>query len=176
MIPKDPVQWMSKASTMMDSLCKQPVSEEFGAVHLICMGRLFLWFKRLGLAALLSLVLGLGSACSRSAAPSDQQGDGRDPFFGTWRRMDGEYVLRVAGSTNGVQAEYFNPRPIHVSRVELRLVDTERELIVELRDTGYPGSTYTLRHNAASGTLEGVYFHAGLQQTFKVAFLREQAP
>lgn len=128
------------------------------------------------LAACLALVMGLAFACSRSEATKDRHGDGRDPFVGTWRRMDGGYVLRVGSSTNGVRAEYFNPRPIRVSRVELRPVDTDRELVVELRDVGYPGSTYTLRHNAASGTLEGVYFHAGLKQTFNVAFERAQEP
>ncbi len=127
-------------------------------------------------AACLALVMGLASACSRSAAAKDRHGDGRDPFVGTWRRMDGGYVLRVGASTNGVRAEYFNPRPIHVSRVELRPAATDRELTVELRDTGYPGSTYTLRHNDAADTLEGLYFHAGLKQSFNVAFARAQEP
>lgn len=129
-----------------------------------------------GSAACLALVMGLVGACSRPAATKDMHSDGRDPFVGTWRRMDGGYVLRVEASTDGVRAEYFNPRSIHVSRVELRPVATGRELIVELRDTGYPGSTYTLRHNAASGTLEGIYFHAGLKQSFNVVFERAPTP
>lgn len=106
----------------------------------------------------------------------DRQGDGSDPFAGKWRRMDGGYVLRLEASANDVQAQYFNPRPVHVSRAELRSGATDRELTVELRDTGYPGSTYTLRHNEVSDTLEGVYFHAGLKQSFNVAFARSQEP
>lgn len=128
------------------------------------------------LAAWLALLMGLAGACSRSGAIADRRGDGRDPFAGAWQRTDGGYVLRVGVSTNGVRAEYLNPRPVRVARAELRPVGSDRELVVELRDTGYPGSTYTLRHNAASGTLEGVYFHAGLRQSFNVVFVRVQAP
>lgn len=128
------------------------------------------------LAACVALVMGFACACSRSATTRDRHDDGRDPFLGTWRRMDGEYVLRVNASANGVWAEYFNPRPINVSRVELRPVGADRELIVELRDAGYPGSTYTLRCYAASNTLEGVYFHSGLKQSFNVVFVRIEQP
>ena len=46
------------------------------------------------------------------------------------------------------------------------------ELFVELRDVGYPGSTYRLNYNPESDLLEGIYFQAALQQEIPVSFMR----
>ncbi|MCI5167413.1 MAG: hypothetical protein D3903_15290 [Candidatus Electrothrix sp. GM3_4] len=48
------------------------------------------------------------------------------------------------------------------------------KVFIELRDTGYPGSTYTLTCNSENDTLSGEYFHAGLNQNFNVIFLRKK--
>lgn len=133
----------------------------------------------IGLAAGLSLAMALACSCSRQAGTSPPaQRDVRERYDGAWQRTDGGYWLRVQGAASaaGLNVEYRNPRPIHVARSELRPVTGGHELIVELRDAGYPGSTYTLRHNADADTLVGVYFHAGLKQSFNVKFVRAPSP
>ncbi|OGR31583.1 MAG: hypothetical protein A2139_13870 [Desulfobacca sp. RBG_16_60_12] len=67
---------------------------------------------------------------------------------------------------------YFNPRPINVSRAEAAQEGTTTKVFIELRDTNYPGSTYTLAYDPQSDQLKGVYFQAALQQSFDVVFVR----
>jgi hypothetical protein len=43
---------------------------------------------------------------------------------------------------------------------------------VELRDVGYPGSTYTLVYAPEKDTLFGYYYHAASGQRFDVLFVR----
>jgi hypothetical protein len=46
------------------------------------------------------------------------------------------------------------------------------KVLVELRDTGYPGSVYTLTYNPKEDVLVGVYFQAAVKQNFDVFFTR----
>ncbi|MFZ5787835.1 MAG: hypothetical protein ACOY3Y_15465 [Acidobacteriota bacterium] len=128
------------------------------------------------LACLLALVL--AGACTRTPDTARSSEHDQARFVGTWRRTDADYVLRVTAATgsNGMRVEYLNPRSIHVSRSEVRQAAEGPELTVVLNDTGYPGSTYTLRHNTTQDTLEGVYFHAGLGRPFDIAFVRDIGP
>ena len=71
-----------------------------------------------------------------------------------------------------MDAGYFNPRPINVSRAEASQEGTTTKVFIELRDTNYPGSTYTLTYDPQSDQLKGVYFQAALQQSFDVVFVR----
>jgi hypothetical protein len=71
-----------------------------------------------------------------------------------------------------MDAGYFNPRPINVSRAEASQEGTTIKVFIELRDTNYPGSTYTLTFDPQSDQLKGVYFQAALQQSFDVFFVR----
>jgi hypothetical protein len=99
---------------------------------------------------------------------------GFDRLKGRWHRPDGGYVLEIreiAGSGKMVAA-YFNPRPINVARAEVSQEETTTKVFIELRDTNYPGSTYTLTYDPASDQLTGVYFQAALQQSFDVVFVR----
>ena len=48
----------------------------------------------------------------------------------------------------------------------------QQEVVVELRDTGYPGCTYTLEYNPQSDQLFGQYFQAAQQATYEVVFAR----
>ena len=50
--------------------------------------------------------------------------------------------------------------------------DGQAEFFMELRDVGYPGSTYTLRYDEREDQLTGVYFQAAAQQSFDVNFQR----
>jgi hypothetical protein len=45
-------------------------------------------------------------------------------------------------------------------------------LFFELRAGGYNGSTYTLKYDAASDQLKGVYYQAVAKQKFEVGFVR----
>jgi len=46
-------------------------------------------------------------------------------------------------------------------------------VFIELQDTGYPGSTYTLDYNPDQDAFTGVYFQATLKQAFEVVFVRQ---
>ena len=93
---------------------------------------------------------------------------------GRWVRADHPYVLEIVFTDEGegIEAAYYNPRPINVSIAEFREVDGTLEVLVELRDEGYPGSTYTLRYDPADDVLRGVYFQATLRQSYEVTFVR----
>lgn len=93
---------------------------------------------------------------------------------GRWARTDGGYVIEVRNVDAGgrMQAAYYNPNPINVSRAEAARSGAAVTVFIELRAPGYPGSTYTLIHDPRSDQLKGVYHHAGLQQNFEVVFVR----
>jgi len=108
-----------------------------------------------------------------SVAAPETKG-GFDRLKGRWRRPDGGYVIEIRNvEANGkMDAGYFNPRPINVSRAEASQEGTTTKVFIELRDTNYPGSTYTLTYDPQSDQLKGVYFQAALQQSFDVVFVR----
>jgi len=96
------------------------------------------------------------------------------PLLGEWVRPDGGYVLSVTGITEDGKATvgYLNPRPINVARAEARQEGDVVGLFVELRDRGYPGSTYTLAHDAQADQLRGLYFQAAQRASYDVVFVR----
>jgi hypothetical protein len=114
-------------------------------------------------------VFAQGGQAKESSGQADFQRLG-----GRWVRPDGGYVLEVREVTEdrGLKAAYFNPRPIHVARAELRLEEDRIRLLVELRDVHYPGSTYNLQYDPESDRLEGTYFQAVEKQMFDVHFFR----
>jgi len=95
---------------------------------------------------------------------------------GSWTRKTGGYVVKINKILGNGQtdAEYFNPRPIHVSRAITSKEDGILTLFIELRDQGYPGSTYALKYNPEYDALVGVYFQAVMQQSFDVVFIRKK--
>jgi uncharacterized protein (DUF2147 family) len=95
-------------------------------------------------------------------------------LFGRWIRPDGGYVLELkpTGKDGSLQAAYFNPRSINVSRAELRRKGGTISIFVELRDVNYPGSTYNLHYDPKTDRLLGTYYHAALRQLFEVEFER----
>jgi hypothetical protein len=97
-------------------------------------------------------------------------------LIGRWVRTDGGYVIEIRDIDPGgkMAAAYFNPRPINVSQAEVSRKKEGLEVFVELRDTGYPGSTYTLAYNPRQDMLTGIYFQATIGQTFEVIFVRAQ--
>jgi hypothetical protein len=132
----------------------------------------------LGLAAV--VVYGLMSRSSPKAtattatiSPKKERAD-FDRLVGNWVRPDGGYVIEIRRiyPDGKVDAAYFNPRPIHVSRSNVSEEDGILQLFIQLQGQGYPGSTYTLKYNVESDVLVGVYFQAVIKQPFEVVFQR----
>ncbi|UCD56269.1 MAG: hypothetical protein JSV16_10570 [Candidatus Hydrogenedentota bacterium] len=95
-------------------------------------------------------------------------------LIGNWMRPDGGYIINVRNVDPGgqVEAAYYNPRKIHVSRAEASAEGDAAVLFIKLEDVGYPGSTYMLRYDSKNDVLAGVYFQAAIQQSFDVVFVR----
>jgi hypothetical protein len=93
---------------------------------------------------------------------------------GQWLRSDGGYVIDIkrVDADGRMDASYFNPRSIHVSRAEASMVGASPKVLLELRDENYPGSRYDLTYDAALDALSGEYYQAALQQRFAVTFAR----
>jgi hypothetical protein len=130
----------------------------------------------MGLAA--AIVYGLINRTSTQPAASVPQKKGSPDFdrlVGNWVRPDGGYVIEITKiyPDGKVDAAYFNPRPIDVSRSNVSEEDGIIELFIELQGQGYPGSTYTLTYNPAYDAMVGIYFQAVIQQPFDVIFQRK---
>jgi len=95
-------------------------------------------------------------------------------LIGRWLRPDGGYVIdiRKIDAEGKVDASYYNPQPINVSRAEVIAVDSGIKLFIELQDVGYPGSTYTLIYNPQKDMMFGLYYQAAMGQNFDVVFVR----
>jgi hypothetical protein len=107
------------------------------------------------------------TAAQTTATPASKEPNARlegkaefDRLKGRWLRPDGGYVLEIReiDGSGKMVAAYFNPRPINVARAEASQEGTATKVFIELRDTNYPGSTYTLTYDPASDQLTGVYF------------------
>jgi hypothetical protein len=93
---------------------------------------------------------------------------------GKWVRPDGGYVVEIksVAESGKMEAAYFNPSPIHVSRAEASLDGATVKVFIELRAENYPGSTYTLVYDPKNDQLNGVYYQAMQQQSYEIAFVR----
>lgn len=113
---------------------------------------------------------------SGSIAPESNKQKDYNKLVGSWIRQTGGYVITInkISGDGKAYAEYFNPRPIHVSQAIASEENGALNLFIELRDQGYPGSTYTLMYNPEYDALVGVYFQALMQQSFDVAFNRNK--
>jgi hypothetical protein len=122
--------------------------------------------KWLAIVALTALILMVAAA---SAWAIDYR-----PLLGRWQRTDGGYVIEIrrAASDGRLEARYFNPRPINVSMAKASTFKDHIKVEMELRDTGYPGSTYTLLYDPDKDALLGLYHQAVQRQTFEVIFVR----
>jgi hypothetical protein len=107
-------------------------------------------------------------------AKKDSGSDVFRAIKGRWLRPDGDYVLEVKSidADGKVQATYANPNPIHISEAKASREGSTVKLFVELRDSGYPGCTYTLTYDPQNDILRGVYFQAAMQEKFEVGFER----
>jgi len=96
------------------------------------------------------------------------------PLIGRWQRTDGGYVIEIrrVATDGAMQAAYFNPRPINVSWAKASEFKDHLKVELELRDTGYPGSSYTLLYDPEKDALLGFYYQAVQKQNFDVIFVR----
>lgn len=93
---------------------------------------------------------------------------------GQWERTDGGYrfVLEDIKPDGSLKASYFNPGSIHVHQSNWKLENEKLHVFVELRDTNYPGSTYTLTYDNDRDLLTGIYFQAAMNQSYEIEFTR----
>ena len=152
--------------------------------------------KRLTIASALIVIVAVvcgvliwrmnASDSTESASPSGSNSEGvslaeaisepvnMQKLVGRWLRTDSPYVIEIREvSPDGtLRAGYYNPQPINVSAAKVEDKNGTLQVFVELHDTGYPGSNYTLDYDHQNDALEGTYFQATLKQSFNVAFMR----
>lgn len=116
-----------------------------------------------------------GMPRAQSSAASDKSKSFGN-LIGRWLRPDGGYIIEIRNinADGRMDAAYFNPRQINVARAEASWKNGSQEVFIELQDTDYPGSTYTLDYNPAQDAFTGVYFQATLKQAFEVVFVRQK--
>jgi len=116
----------------------------------------------------LSLFICIHNAQSQSAK------EGHKELTGNWVRPDGGYTLVIKNIRfdGSIEAYYLNPNPINVSEARLTTASGKINIFVELRDTGYPGSNYTLTYDKENDRLVGVYHHMVLNKKFDIYFVR----
>jgi len=95
---------------------------------------------------------------------------------GDWLRTDGGKTIRIKSvmPDGKTDAEYFNPKPIHVGRAEWLIKDNNLVLFVELQDVNYPGSAYTLQYYPVEDELAGIYYQALEKANYEVEFVRQR--
>jgi hypothetical protein len=122
------------------------------------------------------------SACSEEKATKENTDNTRQenvPSFvkqaaGKWMRMDGGYVLNIHkfNTDNTLEADYLNPRQIHIAESQWKLQDGYLYLFIKFEDEGYPGSYYSLGYHPKEDRLLGFYYQAVIGQKFDVVFER----
>ncbi len=134
-------------------------------------------FRRIQLIvlAVCSLAVFWGSSVAL-AQPTGQTSPDMLAIQGRWIRTDAPYVIELHHAQDGsFQALYFNPKPINVGKTEAAEQGGLVQVMIELQDVNYPGSTYVLRYDRAQDTLQGIYFHPATQQSYEVGFVRQVA-
>jgi hypothetical protein len=110
----------------------------------------------------------------KQPATGTKSTSGFEVLEGRWLRPDGGYIIqiRTIEGSGKMDAEYFNPRPINVSKAQATKESGKIKVFVELSDVGYPGSTYTLSYDPKEDVLRGVYYQAAVKQSYDVHFTR----
>ena len=96
-----------------------------------------------------------------------------DTLLGKWLRPDGNYVIQINAikEDKKIDAQYFNPNPINISRAEV-IPDNNLRIFIEFDDRGYEGSSYDLTYDPQNDALIGKYFQATYGQTYQIGFVR----
>jgi hypothetical protein len=141
--------------------------------------------KRLALSlSIFVLVLGVwatSTLAQATATPGDGaetptvvSENGFDILVGRWVRPDGGYriIIQGADSDGGLEAAYQNPNPLPFAKAEASRDGNTIKVFLELRASGYDGSTYNLIYDPQRDILTGVYYQAVAQQRFDIYFER----
>jgi hypothetical protein len=114
------------------------------------------------------------AAAQQAGTSAPRAGAAFEKLKGRWLRDSGGYIIEIRGVGPGgkLDAAYFNPKSIHVGKAEASQVGTALKVFIELQDVNYPGSTYTLSHDAKNDRLVGRYYQAVARETFDVYFVR----
>jgi hypothetical protein len=128
-------------------------------------------------ALVCALVCTTAQAQQPSAAPTSPAAGPQEALgvlLGRWVRPDGGYVIgiKAVDASGKLDASYANPSPLPFHTAEVTREGDTLKLFFELRAGGYNGSTYTLKYDAASDQLKGVYYQAVAKQKFEVGFVR----
>jgi hypothetical protein len=137
----------------------------------------------LGAAALCGVLVSCGNSTDTAPPPVPQTNAAPSAtavspelakLVGKWQRAGEDYVVEIKSvdPSGKLDAAYFNPNPINVSRAVAWREQATSRVVIELRDVNYPGCTYNLKHDPQSDQLFGQYFQATMQQTFDVTFER----
>jgi hypothetical protein len=96
----------------------------------------------------------------------------KNTLEGKWMRTDGEYRIEISnlGNDGKMNAGYFNPKSINVSRAQWTNERGLLKIYIELRDQNYPGSNYTLFYMKEKNILAGEYYQAMERNKYKVEF------
>jgi hypothetical protein len=96
----------------------------------------------------------------------------KNSLKGNWMRTDGEYRIEISNLNNDgkMNAGYFNPKSINVSRAQWTNEGGLLKIYIELRDQNYPGSNYTLYYMKDRKILAGEYYQAMERNKYKVEF------
>ena len=113
---------------------------------------------------------------SQTITPSDHTSEIEftpDTLIGRWLRPDGNYIIQIdrIREDKTLEAQYFNPRPIHIERAEILSAEGLR-IFIEFNDIGYEGSSYDLFYDPVNDALTGNYFQATYSQTYQIGFIR----
>ncbi len=113
----------------------------------------------------------------KASAPTPAVPEAVNKLLGRWIRVDGGYALELRNPdvSGSLEAGYFNPKPIKVSRAIWMQGGSGLQVVVELNDVGYPGATYVLTHDAQTDRLVGQYTQPAMQQSFDIDFVRQKA-
>jgi len=128
----------------------------------------------LGIAFALQMTSECSAQAKKGAATETKDKAGFDVLKGRWVRPDGGYIIQIRAidGSGKMDAGYFNPRPINVSKAQATKESGKMKVFVELSDVGYPGSTYTLTYDPKDDVLRGMYYQAAMKQSFDVYFTR----
>jgi hypothetical protein len=103
--------------------------------------------------------------------------DASKVLTGQWQRSDGGYslVFKEVKPNGELDANYFNPNPIHVQVANWKNSNEGLKVYVELNDVNYNGSNYTLYYLKDKDILSGKYYQAAAKETYEVYFTRMAA-
>ena len=121
---------------------------------------------------LVAAIAALTFGCNQQ--PPQPKAADKSLLVGNWVRTDAPYRIQISELLDDgkMKAGYFNPKSINVSKAGWVNSGGVIQLYVELRDTNYPGSNYSLIYIPERDLLAGNYYQAVEGTTFQVEFVR----